>query len=289
MVVKCSICGSCESWYLSSNKLEVEEQKYWNRIKEQKWYLCKSCGNAFPDPEASKEAIEFKWNNMRTEEDFFEKRMDALDKSAIKVFEYFKPYLQHSKNILDIGCGYGNLAKILKDNGFNVIGVEADATTKLQHVKYGLDTIIGSIEDVSFKKKFDAVFIVYSIYFITDIKQALLKIKSLLNNDGIICIVIADFLRCENNEMPSSVHSFYPCKLSICKLMEAVGLKVIDLKSSRGGIFCVIQKKSIKFTKLNFVQTTGIYFLYKTKRIRYLFIGQIIQGITSFINIVKNK
>lgn len=73
MVVKCSICGSCESWYLSSNKLEVEEQKYWNRIKEQKWYLCKSCGNAFPDPEASKEAIEFKWNNMRTEEDFLRK------------------------------------------------------------------------------------------------------------------------------------------------------------------------------------------------------------------------
>lgn len=288
-MVKCSICGSCENWHLLSNKLEPEEIKYWNGSKQQNWYLCKLCGNAFPEPQASKEAIEYKWNNMRHEEDFFEKRMAALDKSAIKVFEYFKPYLQYRQNILDIGCGYGNLARILKDNGFNVIGVETDTTTKLQHLKYGLNTRIGSIEDISFKKKFDAIFLVYSIYFVTDIKQALLRLKKLMNNNGIICIVIADFLRCENNEMPSSVHSFYPCKLSICKLMEVVGLKVVNLKSSRGGIFCVIQKEPIKFTKLNFAQTTGIYFLYKTKRIRYLLVGQTIKGIASFINIVRNK
>ena len=288
-MVKCSICGSCENWYLISNKLEIEEAKYWNGLREQNWYLCKTCGNAFPKPKASKEAIEYKWNNMRQEKQFFEKRMNVLDKAASKVFDYFKPYLKQRKNVLDVGCGFGNLARILQDNGFNVIGIETDATTKLQHLKYGLNTIIGSVEDIELEKKFDAIFLVYSIYFITDIKLALFKLQTMLNDNGIICLVIADFLSCENNEMPSSVHSFYPCKSSIYKLTEITGLKVIHKKSTRGSIFYVINKEKTEFTKLKFFQSEYIYLLYKTKSIRYFLIGQVIRKVSNIVKRISGK
>ncbi|WP_346353521.1 class I SAM-dependent methyltransferase [Azotosporobacter soli] len=290
-LAKCITCEMDENWIVWENKIEKQQQALWNHAKVQQWLLCKTCGTLFPSPITPQAVIKQAWDIARDEyqkNDFdMQRHMQKLDKSAGQIMEYFYPFVANKKAILDIGCGYGNLLHMLKNNGHNVFGIETDASTKSYHQMLGIESAIGQVEDIELDKSFDAIFLIYSIYFFTDIKSILKKLQAKLNDEGVICIAIANFLDSRNNEMPGIAHSSYPCKESLEVLLEVAGFKILSTKKYKSVIYCVAKKSMTSASAVTVVNTNKIYWLYKSKKIRYHLIGKPIVVMGKIYNAVK--
>ncbi|MCH3916647.1 MAG: class I SAM-dependent methyltransferase [Spirochaetia bacterium] len=67
---------------------------------------------------------------------------------------------QKGENILDAGCGIGNLTNLISGSGADVIGIDnSEEMIKKAHKKYlQLKLAIKSVDNLGYENKFDAVF-----------------------------------------------------------------------------------------------------------------------------------
>jgi ubiquinone/menaquinone biosynthesis C-methylase UbiE len=102
-----------------------------------------------------------------------------------------------SKNILDIGCGIGKLGEYLSDTtGASYTGIdfahgaihEAKARTKKksERIKF-LEGNINNLQDVV-DDKYDAILLVDSLYFVSDLPKCIETLKSYLKPEGKLII-----------------------------------------------------------------------------------------------------
>jgi 2-polyprenyl-3-methyl-5-hydroxy-6-metoxy-1,4-benzoquinol methylase len=102
--------------------------------------------------------------------------------------------LKNSPKILDIGCGQGQLGKLLIDNlNADVCGIEIfqDNIEKASSVL--TQTILGDIESMDLSiigKNYDYVIFSDSLEHLADPESVLKKAKTLLNTDGCLLISI---------------------------------------------------------------------------------------------------
>lgn len=259
-----------------------------------KWYLCKFCGNMIPIKEKTSVEVSEIWNNVRNSDDgYFDKRETYLNEAASIVYNIYRKFFEKKTSVFDVGCGYGNLLNILKKRGFNVCGIETDASTLNQHIKYGLKTHIGSIEQYNINGNYDIFMFNYSIYFITDIVKVMGKIKRCMNKDGIVCITIADLWTYKNNDSPGKSHAFYPNIYSLVKLMEICGFIVISIKKYKDSyytVFGIDNKNDYTVKGINKYIYYYIYFLIKSKQMRFKIFGSVYNFIRKlFIWFIKKQ
>src|SRR5690606_22685590 len=123
---------------------------------------------------------------------WFEKLYQTIKKVTLKNKRNLITNQVSKKNIsiLDIGCGTGDFLT-LGNNLYNVLGVEPNESAKAIAEKKGLQ-IYSTLDEV-LEKKFDVITLWHVLEHVPNYDEYLIKIKSMLNNDGIIIIAVPNY------------------------------------------------------------------------------------------------
>ena len=123
-----------------------------------------------------------RWNTV------YENGVKFNQNSNSKILDTINSVHNKDLNILDIGCGVGELSIFLNKNGCNVVGADISNTAinKAEILNKESNTnvkfIVGDIYDIN--EKFDAIICKLVYAFIEDKNIFLEKVKSILNKSG---------------------------------------------------------------------------------------------------------
>ena len=111
------------------------------------------------------------------------------------VFEsILKKLIQKKAHILEIGCATGKLLNYIKKKGYtNIKGIEPAPECKDIALKtYDISIITSTLEEYHTHEKFDFIILSAVLEHIVDIRSSIIKIDSLLKDNGIIFICVPD-------------------------------------------------------------------------------------------------
>ena len=245
--VTCIICGKPQT-------------KFLHNLTKTKVYKCDSCNlyftnNFVTDVTNIKEKYEkgHYWSDAEPE---YRKKLletDITNKTLawISNYSYCKKYISTKKKLLEIGSGTGIGLIMFEKNGFSVTGLEPDPQNVHlinQKLKNG-KCLQGTIEDFTTETKFDVIWLFHSFEHIGRPVLVLKKCKNLLDNDGILIIVIPD---CGNQRtLESSIrnkyHVWHFTQNSIKKFVANFGFEI--LKSDSFATMTRIQRQIYKIIK----------------------------------------
>jgi len=134
------------------------------------------------------------------------------DKEAKKFIDNLVNHLNllPQATVLDLACGKGRHAKMLHENGFNVLGVDLspnsiESASKLK--TSGLNFQVHDMREVIENKNFDVVFNLFTSFGYFDDESENLKMLSsihrMLNNEGILVIDFMNATKVVNNLVAS--------------------------------------------------------------------------------------
>jgi len=136
------------------------------------------------------------------------------------------------KSILDIGCGVGLLLKYMKELGWSTKGIEPGTQAKnTAETKYGL-SISPDIQQL-LNQKYDVISMWHVLEHVFEIRDYLLKIKELLNDEGTLFIAVPNILSLDSDryknfwaayDVPRHLYHFRPKDIE--ELCEKSGLRI---------------------------------------------------------------
>ena len=156
------------------------------------------------------------------------------------------PHLTEAKVILDIGCGDGELCRILSKRG--IVGVGIDACVNETFEALGFEMISGSFPDaLPNEKSFDAISMLAVLEHISE-GQKLAFIKACherLSTDGVVVLtvpspkvdvllIVLRFLRLVDGMAFEEHHGFNPAQVE--PLFESVGFNLLAHKTFQFGL-----------------------------------------------------
>jgi 2-polyprenyl-3-methyl-5-hydroxy-6-metoxy-1,4-benzoquinol methylase len=99
-----------------------------------------------------------------------------------------------AKNVrlLDIGCGNGTLIGILKQRGFDVVGVDTSAeASRVAAEEYGVKVIVGSLHDAQFESAaFDVITLFHVMEHVTNPHDVLAEVRRVLKPGGALVLQV---------------------------------------------------------------------------------------------------
>lgn len=120
-----------------------------------------------------------KWNTK-----LYDQKHDFVSKYGQDVIKLLDP--KEGENILDVGCGTGDLAELISKKGANVLGIDSSedmiykAKEKYPHIEF----LIASASDFRFARKFDAVFSNATLHWVLEKEKAIDCIYKCLKPKG---------------------------------------------------------------------------------------------------------
>ncbi|OEJ16018.1 methyltransferase [Brachyspira hampsonii] len=243
--MKCSVC-------YSNNYTEIGIIKnIWDSDK--KVYQCNDCKLYYIEPPTEDEM-----NNLyKNEYHKYWLYHNGNNKIKNKIFEYAKFRIRYSRSlsqfkfvnylfndiknkhnikVCEIGAFDGLLLKIFKDNGFSVYGYELnDYARNYAENKYSIKL---ESDFLSSNEKYDIIMLSHVLEHFVSPRDILLKIKSMLNDNGYLYIevpnspmreevdndILIDCLTTEHTV------NFNPYNLKM--LLESVKFEIVDIKYS---------------------------------------------------------
>lgn len=120
-----------------------------------------------------------KWNT-----NLYDEKYNFVSKYGEAVIDLLAP--KEGEDILDVGCGTGDLTELISGAGANVIGIDnSEEMIKKAHEKYPhLKFFLKSADNFSFQKKFDAVFSNATLHWVLDKEKAAQRIYDSLKKGG---------------------------------------------------------------------------------------------------------
>jgi len=221
--LECAVCG-----FISTN------QKFKHVYRRKKWdlYECPEC------------TFQFCWPMEQAPQDFFEKSYKDFGNISVKptLDPRHKLLLKmlpiKTGTILDIGCGDKLLLPKLREDGFNVWGVDfnrkvIEKNSKLFKLKnlYAL-----SIQDFALLPslpKFDLITFFEVLEHIENPKKFILIIKKLLNNKGFVALSVPDAkMFGQREKLVNSIpyHTAYWIENTLKTFFSKNGFKIIVMK-----------------------------------------------------------
>jgi len=107
-----------------------------------------------------------------------------------KELEFILKELKGYLIILSVGCGPAIIERGLKENGFNVTGLDISKEA-LKGAPDDIRTVIGSAEDMDFEdSSFDAVIFIASLQFINNYEKAIHETARVLRPEGKLLVML---------------------------------------------------------------------------------------------------
>ena len=171
--------------------------------------ICKQCGLVYLNPRMNQEAYnDFydKYYRILCETRLYNLSQDTWEISVVnnrknKLFELLLYKLETEKlNILEIGCGHGEILEILHDYGHNVRGIDLDSNCVNIAKNKGLNVKQAHTSDLieKYQGKFDLIIAMHVVEHFLNLDEELSNIKKLLKTDGLFYI-----------EVPGMIGDFY--------------------------------------------------------------------------------
>jgi ubiquinone/menaquinone biosynthesis C-methylase UbiE len=183
------------------------------------------------------------------------------------------PVLKEGMTVLDIGCGTGaitkDIAKIIGENG-KIIGIDNTENFILSGKETykaveNMELLHIDLFDYEPNIKFDLIISARVLQWLSNPKEALVKMKSMLKTKGIISILDYNHKKIEwNPEIPESMQSFYQTFLrwrenagmnndmadELPKLFKKIGFNAIETINS---------DEFYERSRLDFIPKVGIW------------------------------
>lgn len=139
-----------------------------------------------------------------------------------------------NKHVLELGCSSGSFLKQIMEKGAVVQGIEfSDYASDIAR-KRGLPVFTGTLLDFNVTKKFDYVFAWMVLEHLYSPKEALLKIRDMLKDDGLFVFSVPDIGSLDFKIFRKYWHGLHlPGHLShfdqktIRKLLEESGFRIV--------------------------------------------------------------
>lgn len=156
----------------------------------------------------------------------------------------------HIRDVLEVGCGGCTILSQLKDQGFNVIGIDPSPIASRDGAKKGIVVINDFFPTSSYTDKVDLIFHSDVLEHVQDPVNFLKDQKSFLNENGIIIISIPDCtesIQLGDLSMVIHQHLNYFDSESLKNVVENAGLKVLTIETAKygGSLYCAAQNKDV--------------------------------------------
>jgi len=155
--------------------------------------VCSNCGIHFRNIDFNSEKIKKHYDVASYvlpsyEETYKNQRKDFF----IWLHEVANSYVTRSnKKLLDIGCSYGHMMQIFKEQGhYDVYGLELNANLREKLSTDGYK-VFGNLEEIS-DSKFDVITLIDSLYCFEEPYHLMKHLNTLLSDDGILIIRITN-------------------------------------------------------------------------------------------------
>ncbi len=241
---KCVICGN-------ETSSEDNFAKYILNLEKEKILVCKACDLRWLYPFMSDDEYKNFYSQGYFDElysgETFDKRLSAISDEFYfkrRIRNIIKIKQRRKASILDVGCGYGLFIRCAKDLGLNPVGIDiSEYVISKVRAKYDdLNVVACSFFDFHTETKFDVIHMNHVFEHFTDPVRALSKIKSLLNQGGLLVMEIPnqfkniyDILRYiikvpVQSKFFSLQHPFFWSEKSIKKFLSDNGFEILKVK-----------------------------------------------------------
>lgn len=119
-------------------------------------------------------------------------KYDTLNLNPFSVHQKIVQYVGKQKKVLDVGCAVGILAKEMKNNDCEVVGIELDEKSADIAQNYCTELVRGDVESIELKAKyhnyFDFIIFADILEHLRDPTKILERFAKYLKDDGHIII-----------------------------------------------------------------------------------------------------
>jgi 2-polyprenyl-3-methyl-5-hydroxy-6-metoxy-1,4-benzoquinol methylase len=181
-------CGVCDK---NSTKLLYD-------INHFKVVKCTNCGFVYVNPRIADEDLP----RLYSSDYFRNKQFGYLDYESTaylrkmnfeRWYKDIKPFLQVEKgNVLDIGCASGYFLEILRNDGWNVQGIELDPSMISVLKEKNIPTYTKPIDTFESETKYDLITLFDVLEHIPDVHDTFKRLSRLLTPTGIIALITPD-------------------------------------------------------------------------------------------------
>ncbi len=238
---ECNLCGSNNCKVIYKRKKQKPKESTDGRDeylitegaiqKPDKIFKCLNCTLMFAQQDKNIGYYADKYANMVDEE--YIKEESGRRKACITILERIEKH-KKAGHMLEIGCANGFFLDEARRRNWEVRGVEISKwAASYAKEKLNLNIIEGSIKDVAFPDKFfDVIVMLDVLEHLPDPKHALLKMRKILKNDGILYISIPDISSAMSRVLRAKwwginkFHLFYFSKKTLEKMLYACGFRV---------------------------------------------------------------
>jgi len=120
------------------------------------------------------------------------RQYEIHDEITHRTIEYLlNQYVKKEASILDVGCSTGRLLSFIKTKGYNnLLGIEPAPECKIiAKNKYRINITTSTLNAFKIKQKFDFIILSQVLEHLINLRSAVIKIYSLLKDDGLIFLV----------------------------------------------------------------------------------------------------
>lgn len=260
----CPLCGS-DKQSLFYDGID----KYYSQ-KKVRYVSCDNCGFIFLNPrptdEEYKEMYKTVFQDKRRKLETVEQSITRLEgiksyEAKTPEMEYFRSFVDKNSTCLEVGSGWGTLAKVVKDTfGCDPDLVEPSVlAAKTAQEYYGLKVYCEEFDAFAEKcdKKYDFIFSYYLLEHLLDVNSFLEKLKKLLHKDTKLLFAIPNVA---NQDHPSEVffhieHTYYYSPKTVTLMLNKHGYRVIKLWDCKYDIKVACEPddsvRNIDFSQIN--------------------------------------
>ena len=276
----CPVCSDHASWPISF--VDEKSGETLKRSSGYCWCLCRQCGTAYPFPAPLLSELQAYWDRNRIDEnaapvteEVWQWRLQASKVWAQRTYEFVLPHVRsNTRRFLDVACGLGATVALFGDKGWEAEGIDADPNAREFHQRLGIRATIGQIENVDTANRYDLVGIAHAIYFITDPRDFVCRVRDMLEQDGLFIVVLSDLLSTLCSGSPHYVHTWYPTANSLTYLLKQEGFGIVETKTTRGSILLLARKLAVSIGCPQGYPRLA-YFNFVSHRWRYRLIGRL--------------